>query len=69
MTSMVDYSTMRLGKQPARHDPRTLLLASYLDDEVLPPPPARASWSRKVRAWPMMRNDTVGDCTCAAAGT
>lgn len=68
MSAMVDHSEMRLGKQPPRHDPRTLQLASYLETDVLPPPPAHDSWTRKVREWPMMRNDTVGDCTCAAAG-
>lgn len=64
----VDHSRMKLGKQAARHDPRTLQLANYLRPKLLPPPPPQVDWSAKVAAWPMMANDTVGDCTCAAAG-
>ncbi len=63
----INHSTMKLGKHPARHDPRTLQLAGYLDS-ALPAPPARVDFAGKVANWPMMKNDTVGDCTCAAAG-
>lgn len=65
---MVDHSKMKLGKAHPRHDTRTLQLANYLRTEALPPPPESVNWGTKVTAWPMMRNDTVGDCTCAAAG-
>ena len=65
---MVDHSMMKLGKQPAVHDPRTLQLANYLLPAVLPPPPAQANWAQKVSSWPMMANNTIGDCTIAAAG-
>jgi hypothetical protein len=65
---MVDHSKMKLGKAPAVHDPRTLQLANYLRPELLPPPPPSADWARKVTSWPMMKNDTLGDCTIAAAG-
>lgn len=65
---MVDHSTMRLGKHPARRDDRTLQMASYLRVEELPKIPTEYSWAGKVSKWPMMKNDTVGDCTCAAAG-
>jgi hypothetical protein len=34
----------------------------------LPTPPAVLDWTAQVATWPMMRNDTIGDCTCAAAG-
>lgn len=63
-----DHSAMKLGKQPALHDPRTLRLADYLRPEALPAPPAATSWTKKVASWPMMANDRIGDCTCAAAG-
>lgn len=63
---MIDHRPIRLGKLPAKHDPRTLKLAAYLPAE-LPPIPAEHAWSPGVDGWPMFRNDTVGDCTCAGA--
>jgi len=65
---MVDHSTMKLGKHPARRDDRTLQMASYLRVEELPKIPTEYRWTGKVSTWPMMKNDMVGDCTCAAAG-
>lgn len=65
---MINLSKMKLGKAAPRHDPRTLQLTNYLLEEALPPPPVSVNWGGKVPTWPMMRNDTVGDCTCAAAG-
>ena len=57
----------RLGKKPARHDPRTLCLAKYL--KALPPAPVNIDWTQKM-AFPcgMMLNDQLGDCTCAGIG-
>ena len=63
----VDPRKLKLGKQAARHDPRTLLLASYVTPE-LPAPPPNFDLTTKVKAWGMMDNDQIGDCTCAAAG-
>lgn len=63
----VDPKKLKLGKQVARHDPRTLLLASYISP-ALPAPPAGADLTSKVKSWGMMENDEIGDCTCAAAG-
>ena len=63
----VDPKKLKLGKQLARHDPRTLLLASYVTP-ALPTPPAQADLTTKVNSWGMMENDQLGDCTCAAAG-
>jgi len=63
----VDPSKLKLGKQTARHDPRTLLLAAYVTP-ALPTPPASFDLTTKVSAWGMMENDQLGDCTCAAAG-
>jgi hypothetical protein len=62
-----DPRKLKLGKSAARHDPRTLLLASYLTP-ALPAPPASFDLTSKVTAWGMMDNDQIGDCTCAAAG-
>jgi hypothetical protein len=59
---------MKLGKLEPRHDPRTLHFANYLNTGKLPPIPAQKDWSGKVRNWGMMGNDTIGDCTIAAAG-
>lgn len=67
-TNMDTFTNMKLGKQPPRHDPRTLQLASYMRLEALPALPAKENWGGKVTAWGMMKNDTIGDCTCAAAG-
>lgn len=55
----------KLGKKPARHDPRTLKLAKYLTS--LPLPPATPiDWSLPiVKAgvqWGMDGNDQYGDC-------
>jgi hypothetical protein len=35
---------------------------------VLAPAPSAVDWTAKISSWPMMGNDTIGDCTCAAAG-
>jgi hypothetical protein len=65
---MADHSGMKLGKQSARHDPRTLLFEKYLT-AALPPAPPQVDWTPAVAGgWPMMANDRIGDCTCAAAG-
>jgi hypothetical protein len=58
----------KLGKLPAKSDPRTLMLTRYVDRAALPVPPATLDLTRGVREWPMYANDRLGDCTCAAAG-
>ncbi|MCI4326721.1 MAG: hypothetical protein L3K16_03675 [Thermoplasmata archaeon] len=68
MPRQTDYRAMKLGKQEPRLDPRTLQLADYLVPAGLAPPPPTVNWGAKVAAWPMMGNDTIGDCTTAAAG-
>ena len=65
---MRNQARLKLGKQPPRHDPRTLQFAKYFEGEALPPPPSSENWGARVSRWPMMANDTIGDCTCAAAG-
>jgi hypothetical protein len=64
---MPDYSKHKLGKLPVKHDDRTLLFARYTD-KALPTPPASADSTKGVKAWGMMLNDSLGDCTCAACG-
>ena len=63
----IDPLKLKLGKSVARHDPRALLLASYVTT-ALPVPPASFDLTSKVKTWGMMDNDQIGDCTCAAAG-
>jgi hypothetical protein len=64
----IDPLKLKLGKGTARHDPRTLLMASYVTPS-LPTPPASFDLTTKVKSsWGMMENDQIGDCTCAAAG-
>jgi len=55
-----------LGKKNAIIDLRTLQLKNYL--ATLPTIPNSWNWGSKISNWPMMMNDTIGDCTCAAAG-
>ena len=73
---------MKLGKLPPRLDSRTLQLADYLPSlhdtssgqgtalpakRALAPAPRSVDWTAKISSWPMFSNDTVGDCTAAAA--
>lgn len=55
----------RLGKAPARKDPRNFKLAKYLS--ALPSPPSKIDWLKRVKTYPMMMNDQLGDCTIAGA--
>jgi len=65
-TTKTKTASIKLGKQAPRHDVRTLQFANYT--AALPPVPATYSWASKVKKWGMMMNDSIGDCTCAAAG-
>lgn len=56
----------KLGRRPARHDPRTLRLAAYLDRSVLPAAPAEADWASRVGTWGVFLNDHLGCCAVAA---
>src|SRR5215467_97058 len=60
-------ATFKLGKHRPQIDKRTLQFGAYLT-KALAPPPATVDYTKPVSAWPMMGNDTYGDCTCAAAG-
>jgi hypothetical protein len=58
----------KLGRKAPRRDSRTLQLANYVDHGVLPHVPPQFDWSRAVTKWPVMLNDRLGCCTCAAVG-
>jgi len=67
--SRIDHSANRLGKHPARRDPRTLQLANYLKVDSLTVPLAEVDYGKQLPPnVGMMGNDKIGDCTCAAAG-
>jgi hypothetical protein len=59
-------SAFKLGRRPARLDPRTVRLAPYL--KALDPAPPAHSWLSGIRDWGMMANDQLGDCTIAGIG-
>ncbi len=64
---------MRLGKLPRREKSRVKPLVRYMSATVsggFAPPPVPASYERAdvVASWPMLDNDTIGDCTIAAVG-
>lgn len=57
----------KLGKKPARHDPRTLKLAAYLTTSLTTPPDAHDWTAGMPDDFGMLANDTVGDCAEAMA--
>ncbi|HTV45755.1 MAG TPA: hypothetical protein VMF05_10595 [Stellaceae bacterium] len=68
---MVDHSGMKLGKRPARSPAGLRPLRRYLGVAragTVPPIPASCDRSDAVAQWPMLGNDTIGDCTIAAVG-
>lgn len=64
---MLHHSQVKLGKKPAKRDPRTLKLARYFT-MGLPTAPDAADNTSGITAWGMMLNDSLGDCTIAACG-
>jgi hypothetical protein len=66
--SRIDPLKLKLGKQSPRHDPRTLLFATYATPALPAPPPSLDLTTKMKAPWGMMDNAQVGDCTCAAAG-
>lgn len=56
---------LSLGKKNARYDSRTLKMSHYALASYAPPP--FASYTYGITDWGMMMNDTLGDCTIAAA--
>lgn len=68
MSILVNPAAVKLGKMDARHDPRTLQLANYLRADLLPHVQPRVDWETVLTNLGLMGNDSLGDCTCAAAG-
>jgi hypothetical protein len=64
--TVVDHSKMKLGRKAVKTDSRTLMLGKYLT-AALPPPPAKADWTKGIASWGMMLNNSLGDCTIAGA--
>lgn len=66
---MANHSNMRLGKLAVKRHAKTPKLARYYAaGDVLPAAPVSADWYSQVSSWPMMGNDSLGNCTCAAVG-
>ncbi len=63
---MTDHSRMQLGRVRSAPDPRIPPLARYVATPSSAP--GNADWFSRVASWPMLANDQVGDCTCAAVG-
>lgn len=59
----IDHTQVKLGKSPAKHDPRNLLLSKYV--RAMAPPPLNADFTKSRVSWGMMLNDKLGDCTIA----
>lgn len=57
----------KLGRLPRKFSPRVMHLSAILGAIDLTPPPATVDWTKGITSWRMMLNDTLGDCTCAAA--
>ena len=58
--------TMKLGKLAPKHDARIPMLAALHRGAAFGA--SCVDWSGGVKSWGVMRNDTLGDCTCAAVG-
>jgi hypothetical protein len=63
----MELQNRKLGKLAPVHREGTLTLASYLPDESIAVP-ATLDYFSAIKDWGMMKNDELGDCTCAAAG-
>lgn len=55
-----------LGRVPSRKDPRTLRLANYGTNGMLPASPPARSWGTGL-TFPLYANDRIGDCAIASA--
>jgi hypothetical protein len=64
---MVDHSQCKLGKQAARHDKRTLMMANYVTGS-LPAPPDAIDYTKQITNLGVMLNNQLGDCTAAGVG-
>ena len=56
-----------LGKLPAKVDPSTPTFRWLMDGALFKPVPNTIDWSGPVKAWPMLGNDRLRNCTIAGA--
>ena len=57
----------KLGRLHRSYDPRIPHMSALRAGQILPPPPPAVDWTESMpKDLGMMRNDTLGDCTCAA---
>lgn len=54
----------RMGRLARAHDPKIKKLKDL--GIKLPVPPPSIDWTKGIKSWGMMKNDELGDCTCAA---
>lgn len=57
-------AVVKLGRSAIKHLPARRLLGHHLL-EMLPPPPPAVDNTNGGTSWGMMKNDVLGDCTCA----
>jgi hypothetical protein len=65
-TAMYSPTNCQLGREPSRHDPRTLRLRSYVSPRIAPAPP-ECFWDRAIREWGVMGNNRYGNCVIVTA--
>ena len=63
---MKDFHLCKLGRTPARRDPRTLQLKNYIRPQLLPFPEQRL-WQTAIDDWGVMGNEAYGNCVIATA--
>lgn len=57
---------MKLGKQPAHYDKRTLNFSAFLDTSILPTIPETFGHTKEIKEWGGLGNFTHGDCVIAS---
>ena len=58
---------MKFGKLAPKRSLKTPALSNFMHTPLVPAPPTKAYWEYRVKEWFMLGNDSIGDCTCAAA--
>jgi hypothetical protein len=56
---------VRLGRKARLDDQRTLQFRRYLKVAKLPEPPTSVDYTQGISDWGVLRNNDLGDCTCA----
>jgi hypothetical protein len=65
---MFNPAELRLGKRPARFDPRAPRFESHKMASM--PPPEKVDWTTRLPedGWGLWKNDALGDCTAVGIG-